>query len=185
MTIRRTNRLAELQSMDWETESSEEALRHIAEFGLSIIYVLGDEHSMSWSYSTGMYDTWGQPEIIMTGFPNALSGSILNSIAKSNAAGQFLVPEARTPNLINNIDCIFRPVEDVWVRRLMLRSTWFYGDIPFPVLQCICPDFENKFPWEPGFDKSWRLRQALLFAGAEKTAAETKLWNTSGSDVCN
>lgn len=171
--------------MEWERESSEEALNQIAETGVTNIHVLGDEHSMSWSYSTGMYDTWGQPEIVMTGFPNGLASSILAAIAKDNAAEKFLHADKRIPELIKNYDCVFRPVEDVWVKRLMLRSTWFYGDIPFPVLQCICPDFENHFPWEGQFDQNWRPRQALLQPGVLKTDAERKLWNASGSDICN
>jgi len=67
----------------------------------------------------------------------------------------------------------------------MLRSNWFYGDLHFPVLQCICPDFENRFPWEPDFDPNWRPRQALLYAGAERTEAEKKLWNVSGFTLAN
>ena len=185
MPIRFTDRLAELQATEWERESSEEALRQIAELGLTKIHVIGDEHSMSWTYSTGMFDTWGQPEIIMTGFPQGLASSILHGVAKRNAAGEFVDANVRVPNLISNFDCIFRPVEHAWIHRLMLRTTWFYGEISFPVLQCICPDFSNRFPWEQGFDEAWRLRQALLFEGVGKTEAEKKLWNASGSEVCN
>ena len=185
MPVRWTDRLAELQSQDWESESSEEALQQIAEFGATNIHVLADEHSMSWTYSTGMYDTWGQPEILMTGYPSGLAASILNTIADRNRAGQFLTPEQREPDLIQQYDCIFRPVENVWVQRLMLRSNWFYGEVPFPVLQCICPDFENRFPWEPNYDPEWRARQALLFAGVERTDAEKKLWNVSGFTLAN
>jgi len=57
MPVRWTNRLAELRTQDWESESSEEALEQISEHGATNIHVLGDEHSMSWTYSTGMYDT--------------------------------------------------------------------------------------------------------------------------------
>ena len=38
------------------------------------------------------------------------------------------------------------------------------------------PIWRNRFPWEQGFDASWRQRQALLFAGVEWTDAEWDLW---------
>lgn len=186
MTGRRTNRLFELQAQDSLSESFEHALDQIAENGVTTIHVIADEESMSWSYSTGMYDTWGQPEIVMIGFPSRLASSILESIVELNDTGQFLKGDQRIPGLIKRCDCIFRPVDEVWVRRLMLRTMWFYGnDITFPVLQCICPDFHNHFPWEDGFDSAWRPRQALLQKGIIKTEAERKLWNVSGSDINN
>lgn len=187
MQPRRTNRLALLSGETYDNPSFEESLRHITERGTYNISVLGDDRSLGWSYSTGMYDTWGQPEIIMTGFPSGLAGSILDDVADLYKDGESIVPDQRTPGLIgNDIDVIFRPVTDVWVRRLMLRSLWFYGqDAAFPVLQCICPDFENRFPWEPGFDQRWRTRQALLQESVERTEAETKLWNVSSSEHAN
>jgi hypothetical protein len=172
-----------MRTRDWGNEAGEQTLEYIAEYGYATMHVFGDDRSMSWSYSIGMYDTWGQPEIVMTGFPQELATSILGHAAVRNREGRFLTPEQRDPEFIGRFDCIFRPVEDVWIQRLMLYCAWFYGDTSFPVLQCICTDFENRFPWEPGFDPTWRAKQALLFAGADKTDAEKKLWNTSAPKI--
>ena len=136
MQPRRTNRLAFLSGETYSNPSFDETLRHITDTGISNIHVMGDDRALGWSYSTGMYDTWGQPEIIMTGFPSGLAGSILDDVADSCKVGKIITPEERTPGLLGNeVDVIFRPVMDVWVRRLMLRTLWFYGeDTAFPVL---------------------------------------------------
>jgi hypothetical protein len=152
---RRTNRLEELSLVHYENESFENTLRHIRETGVGIISVAQDERALGWTYSTGLFDRYGQPEIILTGFPVGLAQSIINGVGRRYLGGKTIGIDLRTEGFIgNNIDVIFRPVTKTWVNRLMLRTLWFYGSDEFPVLQCICPDFNNRFPWEDGFDSS-------------------------------
>lgn len=182
-TRRITNRLAELSALHHKFESFEDTLRHIREFGVGIISVAEDERALGWTYSTGLYDTYGQPEIILTGSPPKLAKFIINEMGRRYSSGVTAQEDIPTQDLIgNDLRCIFKPVDKVWVNRLMLRTLWFYGNDNFPSLQCICPDFEGLFPWEKGFDERWKSRQALLYPGAPRGKAETRLWNVSGSE---
>ena len=182
-TIRRTNRLAELSLNHYDNESFEKTLCHIRENGVGIISVAGDDRSLGWTYSTGLFDTYGQPEIILTGFPAGLAQFIVNEVGRHYLDGKRMEVNQRTEGFIgNNIDVIFKPVAKVWVNRLMLRTLWYYGNDDFPVLQCICPDFQNRFPWEEDFDISWKDRQALLYENAPSNKAEKQLWNASSSE---
>ena len=61
----------------------------------------------------------------------------------------------------------------------MGHAVWFYGEDNFPAVQCIYPDLENRFPWEPNFDASWRERQALLFASALSSRVEMDFWSAN------
>jgi len=179
-----TNRLAELSSKHYENESFEQTLRHIRETGVGVISVAQDDRSLGWTYSTGLFDTYGQPEIILTGFPVGLAQFIVNEVGKHYRDGKPVEVDQRTAGFIgNDIDVVFRPVAKVWLHRLMLRTLWYYGDDNFPVLQCICPDFGNHFPWEEGFDPSWRDRQALLYEDAPRNKAERQLWNVSSAEA--
>jgi len=183
MTTRRTNRLAELSLNHYDNESFEETLLHIRENGVGTISVAGDDRSLGWTYSTGLFDTYGQPEIILTGFPAGLAQFIVNEVGRCYLDGKRIEIDQRTEGFIgNNIDVIFKPVAKVWVNRLMLRTLWYYGNDDFPVLQCICPDFQNRFPWEEDFDFSWNDRQALLYENAPRNKAEKQLWNESSSE---
>jgi hypothetical protein len=182
MTTRQTNRLVELSLNHYDNESFEKTLRHIRENGVGIISVAGDDRSLGWTYSTGLFDTYGQPEIILTGFPTGLAQFIVNEVGRRYLDGKRMEVDQRTEGFIgNNIDVIFKPVAKVWVNRLMLRTLWYYGNDDFPVLQCICPDFKNRFPWEEDFDISWKNRQALLYENAPRNKTEKQLWNESSS----
>ena len=133
-TIRRTNRLAELSLNHYDNESFDKTLCHIRESGVGIISVAGDDRSLGWTYSTGLFDTYGQPEIILTGFPAGLAQFIVNEVGKHYLDGKRMEVNQRTEGFIgNNIDVIFKPVAKVWVNRLMLRTSWYYGNDDFPV----------------------------------------------------
>jgi Domain of unknown function (DUF4262) len=176
MHSRFTNRLSELKTTVLN-ESFREALEHIEENGLTIMHVLGDDKALAWTYSTGLYDSYGQPEIIASGFPSGLASSILNQAARRMEKGGIIKQNVRIAGFISDVDVVFRPVESKWKARLMLRTCWFYGNSDFPAMQCICPDFENHFPWEKGFDQRWRNRQVQFFEGAEITKLEKQFWN--------
>jgi Domain of unknown function (DUF4262) len=183
MTKRQTNLLVERSLNHYENESFENTLRHIRETGVDVISVAGDDRSLGWTYSTGLFDTYGQPEIILTGFPPRLAQFIVNEVGRRYFGSNIIKINVRTDGLLGNaIDCIFKPVDRTWVNRLMLRTLWYYGDVEFPTLQCICPDLQNRFAWEDGFDTSWKDRQALLYHNAPRNKAETRLWNESSSE---
>jgi hypothetical protein len=179
MSTRSTPRLAELRARPQKHESLDQALEHIEQHACSIVHVSCNGKSLDWTYSTGLYDTYGQPEIILTGFPQNPGKSVINTIRDLYAAGTPTPTDTRIPNLLGDVDCILRPIIDEWKHRLMLRCNWFYGDHPYPALQCICPDLQNRFPWEPGFDTRWLAKQAFLQSNQARTEAELDLWANS------
>jgi hypothetical protein len=64
-----------------------------------------------------------------------------------------------------------RKLKQRWTH-VMEYALWFYGEDEFPVFQCVCPDLNNRFPWNDGFDTTWRDRQALLFQDAIPSTVE-------------
>ncbi|NUQ30623.1 MAG: DUF4262 domain-containing protein [Acidobacteriaceae bacterium] len=183
MAQRFTDRLAYLQSERTSEEKSgdyfDNILTNIERYGLSIVHVCPreDEEGLNYSYSIGLYDTFGQPEVLVSGFPIKLAHSVLNHLAERCAEGLIAQPDIRYGDFLGGgADVIFRPMLSRFVKPTMLSCAWFYGkDFRFPAYQCICPDLNNVFPWEDGFDSSWRSRQALLYEGAEITPVEEEL----------
>jgi hypothetical protein len=137
--------------------------------------VEGDDIALGFSYTVGVYETTGQPEIIEVGLRKDTAHYALNEAARRMRAGVLKI-NRREAEIIDKVACIFRPTEERWIQQLMYRAQWFYNDLPFPAMQCIYPDLENRFPWEEGFDSAWRPRQALLFDGVEWTGVERDLW---------
>ena len=155
------------------SDEDERTIGHIEEFGCSIVSVKRTNHGLGWSYTIGIFDTSGKPELITVGLPPDTAHYALNEAAKMLRAGVDLT-NGRHPNLIGNVECEFRRVDRRWVEQLMGWALWYYGEIDFPVLQIVYPDLQNRFPEEDGFDTGFE--QPLMQPGAAMTRVESDFW---------
>jgi hypothetical protein len=154
----------------------ERTISQIEEFGCSVISV-GKEcaDELNWSYTIGVFDTSGKPDLITVGLPAGTAHSCLNEAATRQRAGADLT-EARQSDLISDVDCEFRPVDPKWVKHLMNWANWYYGRTDYPVLQAVYPDLENRFPEDQGFNR--RFAQPLMQPGAEMGQVEIDFWDS-------
>lgn len=155
------------------SEEDERTISHVEEFGCSVVNVKRTKHGLSWSYTVGVFDTSGKPEIIAIGLLPETAHFALNEAAKLLRAGVDLAT-GRHRDLIGQVDCEFRPVDRKWVRQLMGWALWYYGDDDFPVVQAVYPDLQNRFPEDEGFEKSFE--QPLMQPDAPMTRAENDFW---------
>jgi hypothetical protein len=130
-------------------------------------------YSLGWSYTIGVYDTSGNPEIITVGLPEETAHFALNEAVKCMRAGVDLT-KSRHRDLVGKVECEFRPVDPKWIKHLMNCAVWYYRGAEFPVLQAVYPDSENRFPEDQGFDKAFE--QPLMQPGAPMTSAEDDFW---------
>jgi Domain of unknown function (DUF4262) len=151
----------------------ERTIGHIEEFGCSVVSVKRTQHGLGWSYTIGVFDTCGQPELIAVGLVPETAQFALNAAAKLLRAGVDLT-SGRHGDLVGEVECEFRPVDPKWIEQLMGWAMWYYGGIDFPVLQVIYPDLENRFPTDEGFDKSFE--QPLMQPSAPMTRLENDFW---------
>lgn len=82
----------------------------------------------------------------------------------------------RVEGLLSNVECEFRAIEKRWIRQTMGYAVWCNRGDKFAVLQCVYPDLNNHFPWDEGFDASWRNRQPLLFQHSLNPIVEIDFW---------
>ena len=148
----------------------------IVKFGCHIIQVKPENGLPGWSYTIGLFEMLNQPEIVAVGLRDGLAHSVLNEVARRFEGGARFKEGHRESELIENVECEFRAVEKRWLLQLMGYAIWFYGDDNFPAMQCIYPDLKNRFPWERGFDSSWRNRQPHLFQSSQSTNVERDFW---------
>lgn len=154
-------------------EEDERTISHIEEFGCSIVLVRSTTSGPGWSYTAGVYDTSGSPEIITVGLKEETAQSLLNEAARQLRAGTNL-SKGRHRDMLGEVECEFRPVDPKWVQHLMGWGHWYYDGWDFPVLQAVYPDLENRFPGEPGFDQ--HFAQPLMQPAISKTAVENDFW---------
>jgi hypothetical protein len=50
----------------------------IKEFGFHITYVLEEKNFTPFGYSTGLYKSFGIPEVFVSGLPNGLTNTLIN-----------------------------------------------------------------------------------------------------------
>ena len=154
-------------------KEDDRTIGHIEEFGCSVVQVKKTQYGLGWSYTVGVYDTAGNPEIITVGLPDKTAFFALNEATKRLRSGVDLT-QGRHRDIVGNVECEFRPVDPKWVKQLMGWAIWFYGGTDFPVLQAIYPDLENHFPEEEGFDDTFE--QPLMQSGAQVRKVEDDFW---------
>ena len=167
-----TVRTQQLRETELKPED-ERTVNHIEEHGCSIVSVKRTTYGLGWSYSIGIFDTCGQPELITVGLLPDTAHSALNSAAKLLRDGVALT-RGRHRDLVGDVECQFRPVDAKWVSQLMGWAIWYYGGSDFPVLQLIYPDLENRFPGDGGFNEYFA--QPFMPAGAPMTRVENDFW---------
>src|SRR5215470_11555210 len=96
------------------SKEDERTISHIEEFGCSVVSVKRTNYGLGWSYTIGIFDTCGKPEIITVGLLPETAHFALNEAAKLLRAGVDLT-KGRTCNLIGQVDCEFRLVDPKWV----------------------------------------------------------------------
>lgn len=61
----------------------ERTIGHVEEFGCSVVSVARTKYGLGWSYTIGIFDTSGKPEIITVGLSPKAAHFALNEAAKS------------------------------------------------------------------------------------------------------
>jgi hypothetical protein len=148
----------------------------VEKYGCHIIQVREEGGFPGWSYTVGLSELLGCPELIVIGLNGELAGSVLNECARRLQKGDRFGERSRERELLSNVECEFRTVEKRWLRQTMGYAVWFYNGDNFSALQCVYPDLDNRFPWEQGFSENWRSRQPLLFPHPLSSAVEDDFW---------
>jgi Domain of unknown function (DUF4262) len=151
----------------------ERTIGNIEEFGCSVVNVARTNYGLGWSYTTGIFDTCGKPEVITVGLPPETAHFALNEAAKLMRAHTDLT-KGRHRDLVARVECEFRPVDQKWIAQLMGWAIWYYDGTDFPVLQAVYPDLENRFPEDKEFDKAFE--QPLMQPAAPMTRVESDFW---------
>ncbi len=155
------------------SREDEHTIGHIEEFGCSVVSVKRTNYGLGWSYTIGVFDTCGKPELITVGLQPETAHFALNQAAKLLRGGVDLT-KGRHRDLVGEVECEFRPVDPKWVRHLMGWAVWYYDGDDFPVLQAVYPDLKNFFPEDEGFDT--RFEQPLMQPAASMTTMEDDFW---------
>ncbi len=155
-----------------ESLSDEQVVADVKEYGWHVIKILDTDDTPGWVFSIGLYETFDHPEIVVFGLNDETALYVINAVGEAVRKGQRFEIDGLYSDLIETYSCTFKPVNSVWYHDFLGYANWFYGGEDYPVLQCIWPDRNQKFPWEPEFNANWVWAQPLLFH-EEPNAART------------
>src|ERR1700678_1249445 len=117
-----TARTRHLRSLELD-EQEDRTISHIEEFGCSIFHIGDGGELPKWSFSVGIADTCGQPEILQVGLKEQAAHTLLNGASKQLHAGVDLTL-GRHRDLLGEVECEFRPVDSKWIKHLMGWAVW-------------------------------------------------------------
>jgi hypothetical protein len=120
----------------------------------------GSETEPAFSYTVGLFETFGHPEVVISGLPNDVALAILNDIGSDVAKGLVRVPEVLYDDILEGYPCMFKTVPSSMYDDYFGRALVFYEGTGFPVLQCLWPDALKRFPGDFGYADS---NQEALF----------------------
>jgi hypothetical protein len=143
---------------------------HIAQHGVAIQGVFdNDGKAPTFAYTIGNYQK-GMPELFMAGLSAESLQVILNEATNLMQDGSMRVADRETTSaLAQGYETTFRLVDLSLVEselNILARYCERKGiDLP-PVYQLVWPDPGHLFPWDQGFDESFRKYQPVLYRSA-------------------
>jgi hypothetical protein len=150
-------------------------LADVKDYGWHVVKILDRDESPGWAFSIGLHKNFAHPEIIVFGLDLDVAHSIINTIGDNIKAGLKFKIDGEYKDLVDTYACTFKPVNPKWYDAFLGYANWFYDGIDYPVLQCIWPDKDHHYPWEPDFNPHWVWAQPLLFHEETEEARASEL----------
>jgi len=153
----------------------EKLFSDVAKYGWHVLKIFAKEDTPGWAFSIGLYKNFNHPEIVVFGLNHDVMHSIINSIGEEVRVGKRFEIDGLYSDLIEAYSCTFKQVKQVWYNPFLGYANWFYQGLDYPVLQCIWPDKNSRYPWDSDFNPNWVWAQPLLFNEESKSARTTEL----------
>lgn len=132
-------------------KSEQKALDDIATYGLHVISVQGDDEHLPFTYSLGIEQSLGMPELIIIGLRSSLAHGMINACYERMKAGLQLAPGMRVDGLLGDgFQCVVVQVSPEHFADYMGWAIWLHKGRNFRALQIVFPSVNsNRYPWEP------------------------------------
>ena len=134
-------------------KAEKKALADIEKYGLHVIHVLEDDSGPEFSYSVGLFESYGHPEIIIFGLRSELSLVLLNNMGHDIKSGKVFKAGEFDDGVLDGFLCYFGKVPKKQYIDYVGWDRWLYGSNDFPLVQCVYPTVDGIFPWEKDFPK--------------------------------
>jgi Domain of unknown function (DUF4262) len=118
--------------------------------------------SPPFSYTIGLYRSFGHPELIIFGLEHEVAHGILGVAARAAAAGHPFDLQSPTDRLLEGYSSVFVEVPQTEYENYVLSALWYYEGKSFPLFQVVWPSASGDFPWHPAEAPSFAMEQPVL-----------------------
>jgi len=125
---------------------------NIKKSGFHLTNVFASKDTPSFFYSTGIYKTFGIPEIFISSLPSGLCSQLVENYVKSFKDKQAIPLNEKLDYLTDRFAVYLIEVPKSKLADYVLSSVRFYKDEDYRYLQVIFPDIKGHFPNDIGYD---------------------------------
>ena len=148
-----------------EDESEQKVIDDIAAHGWHCVNILAEGNLPPYSFTVGLFHSYGHPELIIFGLRSEVAHQILAIAADAAKNGAPLDLSQPSDELINSYSCCFAQVPISEYRDHVGYCRWYYHGNEFPLYQIVWPSRAGLFPWHPDATAEFRSIQPVI-AGA-------------------
>jgi hypothetical protein len=149
-----------------QTDGLEPAARKllddVAEYGVHIVHVPRDDGRPGYSFSVGLWHSFGQPEVVVFGLPNEVAHELLNLVADEADDGRRFLGDSRCDGLLHGYPVHFVDVPRRCYHDYLGLASWAYESDEFPAVQLVWPDKQGRWPWDATTRQGFRDEQPVL-----------------------
>lgn len=143
--------------------SEQRVIDDVKRHGWHVVGIEDDAEGPGFAYSIGLQHSLNHPEIIIFGLKDAKTMmQIINVIGDEVRKGERFEDWHESDQVLDGYSCIFRTVPAGTYPEYLGYALWFYRPDSFPVLQCVWPDKQHRYPWHPDYPPELRQRQPIL-----------------------
>lgn len=128
-----------------------------------------------WAFSIGLSQHSNHPDLICFGPDVAFVGGLIQLMSRKVCEGEVFSIESPIEGILSEHKVFLRRVEEKWTPSFLGNASYFYGRDNISALQIFWPDHASLFPWDTGFDPSWRDAQPFLYEAETHRALPDKL----------
>lgn len=137
--------------------------KDIREYGCHVISVFDpDERRPTFSYSIGIQETAGAPELIVFGLRPALGHSLVNAYGRKVRAGERFARGTRYAGFLDGFEVYLEPVRPTRAAEYLLGCERHYAGRPYAAVQLVYPSTRGAWPWRKSASPGFVASQPML-----------------------
>jgi hypothetical protein len=144
------------------TPEQQQLLADIAENGVHVVHVPQTDEQPEYSYTVGLWESFGQPEVLVFGLEEEVAEDLLNVVADEASEDAKFLPDSKHDGLLVGYPARFFVVAQPQYAALVPQIGWAYAGEVVPVVQLVWPDKQGRWPWEDGVREGFAKSQPVF-----------------------